>query len=94
VTAQSGFISFREVTRLSGLLEEVRATHDLIGQRPVNEVVCGVAQLTPSYEYFCWHCTAPAARLSWEIKHRPECLLARIDAALAALPTVKSEVPK
>lgn len=77
-------MSYSTMTRLTDLLEEVRQKTDLIGMRPVNEYVDGTVRASGRHEYYCWHCHAEPASMHWDIKHRPECLLARIDTALAA----------
>lgn len=72
------------MTRLTDLLEEVRGMHDLIGQRQVNVVVDGEVKHSGKYESFCWNCAANAAGWPADIKHKPECIMSRIDAAIAA----------
>lgn len=77
-------MSFRMMTRLTGLLEEVRAISDLVGIRQINEYIDGAVRATGRYEYFCWHCRADHAGMPSELEHESHCLLARIDVALKA----------
>jgi hypothetical protein len=76
-------VSYSTVTRLTSLLEEIRSTTKLIGFRQVNEYVDGVVRHSGSYEYYCEHCSAPAAGMPGEIQHEADCLMGRIDSALS-----------
>jgi hypothetical protein len=82
VNIKTRLISLSTVTRLTGLLKEIREARDIIGFRAVNEYKDGRVQASGKYEYFCWHCSADKAPMPFEIKHELHCLLARIDAAL------------
>lgn len=76
-------LSYREITRLTGLLKEVREGPNMYGTRQINKYIDGQLKHNGSYEWYCQHCCAEAAAFYTDIQHEETCLLARIDVALA-----------